>query len=81
MTSVHSRLTLPMMLAPGRQPREMRRAITIEIHRLNDREDELLGLQAIASSWFAVDLATDQLDRIAQRRDALLLRIHPKKWR
>ena len=78
--NVHSRPTMGMMLAPGRQPRALRSAINIEIQRLNAEQDHVLGLQAIAASHFAYDLASDHLDRIAQRREALLERIHPGKW-
>lgn len=70
--SIHDRPSLDAMLAPGRHSHDFHRTITLEIHRLNDREDHLTDIAATSGKRFVKALAEEQAARISKRRDMLL---------
>lgn len=76
MPGVHDRPTLAMVLRPGRKTREFHGMVSREVDRLARREDELDEIAAKSRKAFAVQLATEQAERVAIRREAMLER----KW-
>ncbi len=80
MSGIHERMPMTAMLAPGRQKRGLRNVINMEIRRLTDREEDLTVRLTKCHTDFEAGLVVGQLERIIIKREALLQRIHPKKW-
>ena len=70
--SLHDRPTLPMMLRPGRKPYELHRAMTQEIFRLKEREEDLTIVANKGAGEFVRQLAIEARDRLSERRELLI---------
>lgn len=75
--SVHDRPRLDQILSPGRKTRIFHAQVSQEVARLAQREEQLEKLIATSGSYFAVMLATEQLERLVAKRDLMLTRRAP----
>lgn len=72
MTFDHAKPTLATMTAPGVKPRSLHMQVTQEIHRLNDRIEDLTLIGRQSDKYLVRDLARDHAERLVQRRLKLL---------